>query len=67
MTKTWELQSSENEQTKELTEELPLVTKLKKLSSSLTTIEVPISPISLSADIHPLRSIVNYCRYTLIA
>ena len=45
MTKIGELRSSENEQTKELTEELPLVTKLKKLSSSLTTIEVPIAHI----------------------
>ena len=37
MSKAGELRSSEDEQT----EELPLVTKLKKLSSSLTTIEVP--------------------------
>ena len=31
----------QDEQMKELTEELPLVAKLKKLNSSLTTIEVP--------------------------
>ena len=43
MSKAGEFQSSEDEQMKELTEELPLVTKLKKLSSSLITIEVPIS------------------------
>ena len=43
MSKVGEFQTSEDEQMKELTEELPLVTKLKKLSSSLTTIEVPIS------------------------
>ena len=42
MTKAGEFQSSEDKEMKELTEE-PLVTKLKKLSSSLTTIEVPIS------------------------
>ena len=41
MSKAGEFQSSEIEQMKELTEELSLVTKLKKLSSSLTTIEVP--------------------------
>ena len=41
MSKAGEFKSSEIEQTKKLTEELPLVTKLKKLSSSLTTIEVP--------------------------
>ena len=41
MSKAGEFQSSPDEQMKELTEELPLVTKLKKLSSSLTTVEVP--------------------------
>ena len=43
MSKVGEFQSSQDKQMKELTEELPLVTKLKTLSSSLTTIEVSIS------------------------
>ena len=41
MSKAGEFRSLEDEQTKQLTKELQLVTKLKKLSSSLTTVEVP--------------------------
>ena len=40
MTKAGEFQSLEDEQMKELTEELPLVAKFKKLRSSLTIVKV---------------------------